>query len=75
MILAGDKLLLAGSKATVDAKDEISGFLWLFSAADGKNTAKYDLESPPVFNGLASYAGNAYITLQNGSLVCFGKKQ
>ncbi|MEI7904023.1 MAG: PQQ-binding-like beta-propeller repeat protein [Candidatus Firestonebacteria bacterium] len=75
MILAGDRLLLAGSKAAVDAKDEISGFLWLVSAADGKNTAKYDLESPPVFNGLASYAGNAYITLQNGSLICFGKKQ
>jgi hypothetical protein len=40
------------------------------SAADGKTLAQYDLDSPPVFDGMAAAAGRLYMTTVNGQVVC-----
>ena len=47
--------------------------LWLVSAANGKTLAEYKLESSPVFDGMIAARSRIFISLQDGSLVCFGK--
>jgi len=68
-------------KLKLEAPDKIeSAFLgrqgavlWRVSAADGKTLAEYKLESSPVFDGMIAARSRIYISLQDGSLVCFGK--
>jgi hypothetical protein len=43
------------------------------AAADGRQLAQYKLESPPVFDGMIAGRGRLFVSLQNGSLVCFGE--
>lgn len=47
--------------------------IWLVSTADGKTLSEYKLDSAPVFDGMIAARRRVYITLQDGSLVCFGK--
>ncbi len=47
--------------------------LWLVSAANGKTLAQYKLESSPVFDGMIAARSRIFISLQDGSLVCFGR--
>jgi outer membrane protein assembly factor BamB len=42
-------------------------------AADGQQLAEYPLDAPPVFDGMIAAQGRLFTSLQNGSLVCFGK--
>ena len=49
------------------------GVLWRVSATDGKTIAEYKLDSSPVFDGMIAAQNRIYISLQDGSLVCFGK--
>jgi hypothetical protein len=41
------------------------------SSADGKKLAEYDLDSPPIFDGMAAAAGRLYMSTVNGELLCF----
>jgi len=50
------------------------GHLWAVSAKDGEALAKYELDSMPVFDGMAAAAGRLYLTVQDGSVICFGKQ-
>ena len=69
------------SQLKLDAPDKIeSAFLgkqgavlWSVSAADGKTLAEYKLESAPIFDGMIAARNRIYISLQDGSIVCFGK--
>jgi len=47
--------------------------LCLVSAADGKSLSQYKLESSPVFDGMIAAGGRIFLSLENGSLVCFGE--
>jgi hypothetical protein len=47
--------------------------LLLVNATDGKQIAKYDLTSSPVFDGMIAAHDCIFASLENGSLVCFGK--
>jgi hypothetical protein len=47
--------------------------LLLVDTTDGKQMAKYDLASSPVFDGMIAAQGRIFAALENGSLVCFGK--
>ena len=40
------------------------------SATNGNTLAKYDLDSPPVFDGMAAAAGRLYMSTVNGQVVC-----
>ena len=41
------------------------------SAADGADLAQYELDSPPVFDGMAAAAGRLYMCTVNGELLCY----
>jgi len=47
------------------------GHLWAVSTEDGKKLAQYKLDVPPVFDGMAAVAGRLYLTLTDGSIVCY----
>jgi hypothetical protein len=87
MLLARQTLLVAGpadkvtevphEPAAVDPLAEAletrrGGRLLVVSAADGKTLADHELESPPVFDGMAAAQGRLYLATKGGRLVCMG---
>jgi len=46
--------------------------LWAVSAADGKPLARYELDSPPVFDGMAAAQGRLVTTTTSGRVLCLG---
>ncbi|MBM4094122.1 MAG: hypothetical protein FJ276_32655, partial [Planctomycetes bacterium] len=78
MILAGDKLFLAGPPDVVPEDDPYAAFegrrgaqLWCVAAADGKKLTEHALSSLPVFDGLIAAEGRLYLATLDGTLVCF----
>jgi outer membrane protein assembly factor BamB len=49
--------------------------LWVVSASDGKKLAEYNLESPPVWDGMAAANGRLYLATNDGKVLCFGGKE
>jgi outer membrane protein assembly factor BamB len=47
------------------------GLLLAVSAVDGEETARYDLASPPVFDGMIAANEKLYMSTMDGSVVCF----
>jgi hypothetical protein len=45
--------------------------LKVVSPADGRDLAQYELDYPPVFDGMAAAAGKLYISTVNGDLRCY----
>ena len=94
MLLAGDKLFLAGPRDLLDEKSlgrsfvidqtdtileqeaalagESGAVMAVVSAGDGTILAEYNLDSPPVFDGLAAARGRLFFTTVAGRLVCYG---
>jgi hypothetical protein len=64
--LANQSAALEGDKGAL---------LLAVSAAEGKTLAQYDLDSPPVFDGLVAANGRLYMTTVNGQVVCFQPDQ
>jgi len=63
----------AGADPLADAlKTSRGGRLLAVSAADGKTLADYELESPPVFDGMAAAGGRLYVATKDGRVVCMG---
>jgi len=80
MLLAGDRLLVAGPPDVVDPDDPLAAFegrkgavLQVVSAEDGLPLASRRLDSPPVFDGLSAAAGRLYLATRDGKVVCLGK--
>jgi len=48
--------------------------LWVFSKTDDRKLAEKKLDSPPVFDGMAAAKGRLYLSLEDGSIICFGEK-
>ena len=48
------------------------GSLWVVSTKDGSRRASFDLEAPPVFDGMIAADNKLYLSLMNGQIVCFG---
>ena len=42
------------------------------SASDGQELSEYNLESPPVWDGMAAANGRLYVAMKNGRILCFG---
>ena len=51
---------------------KLGGRLWAVSAADGKPVARYDLDAPPVFDGMAAARDRLFLTTMSGQVVCLG---
>jgi len=73
MALSPGGLLLAG-RVCERKSGKSRGFLWVVSGEDGKKQAEHDLDSPPAYDGLAIAGGQAYLALEDGSVVCFGRQ-
>jgi hypothetical protein len=81
MALAGGHLFVAGPPDVVPTDDPMAAFegrkgseLWVFSKTDGRKLAEKKLDSPPVFDGMAAAKGRLYLSLEDGSIICFGGK-
>ncbi len=80
MVLAGDRLFVAGPPDVIDPKDPLSAFegrkggvLYSINASTGDRVSEQTLPSPPVFNGLAAAHGHLVLALEDGAVACFGK--
>jgi len=76
MVLA-DKVLFVAGPAAADDGAEAPGrapaaLLLALSASDGAELARYRLDSPPVFDGLAAAGGRLYLATVNGRVACYG---
>ncbi len=49
---------------------KLGGRLWAVSAADGKPLARYHLDAPPVFDGMAAAGGRLFFATTGGQVVC-----
>ena len=51
---------------------ETGALLQAVSATTGEKLAEYHLESLPVFDGMAAAGSKLFITMKDGSVLCFG---
>jgi len=77
MVLAGERLYIAGPPDVVPPEDPLAAFegrmgarLWVVSATDGKKLAEYELDRVPVFDGMIAARGRLYVVTADGQLVC-----
>jgi len=59
------------ARAAFEGRKDI--YLRVVSAADGKKISEVKLDAMPVFDGMSAAGGKIYLSLKNGSVVCFGK--
>jgi hypothetical protein len=80
MVKAGDRVFAAGPpddrKAMGDELlavwyGERGGSLFAVAATDGTVEQERKLDSPPVWDGMASAYGRVFMSLMNGEVVCF----
>jgi hypothetical protein len=50
----------------------MGGVLWAASAATGEKLARYALDAPPTWDGLAAANGLLFLSLADGRIVCWG---
>jgi outer membrane protein assembly factor BamB len=76
MVLVGNVLFAAGWKDSVRLSKDLApagndSVLAVMSAADGEVMDEYSLAAEPVFDGMAAAYGKLYLSLKDGSVVCF----
>ena len=81
MVLAGQYLYIAGPPDIVDKDDPMAAFegrlggrLWVVSASDGEKLAEYELDHPPVLDGMIAAQERLYIAVTDGRLICMGRQ-
>ncbi len=55
-------------------RKESPGLLMAISASDGTELAQYQLDSSPVFDGMAAAYGRLYVSMEDGSLLCLAEE-
>ena len=82
IVLSEKHLFLAGPPDVLRADDPHAtlagsrgGLLVVVSTDDGAELSQYELEAPPVFDGLAAAGGRLYMATTDGSVVCFRGKR
>jgi len=82
MVLAGDKLFIAGPPDRFPDEDPLASVegrlgavLWAVSAVDGKKLFEHKLESLPVFDGMIAANGCLYLCTRDGEVVCLGDEK
>jgi outer membrane protein assembly factor BamB len=81
MAVTLDQLCVAGPPDVVDPSDPLAAFegrkggvLRIVGKTDGRTVSEHTLPSPPVFNGAAAAGGRLFLSLEDGSLACFGRR-
>jgi hypothetical protein len=79
MVLAGERLFVAGTPDVLDPKDPLGAFedragamLQVFSTRDGSLVKSHTLSSPPAFDGLSTARGRLYMATRDAKVICFG---
>ncbi len=77
MTLAGDRLFVAGPPDIVKENDPMASFegrmgglLQVYDADKGKSSREYELDAPPVFDGMIAVDGYLLIATTDGQVVC-----
>ena len=47
--------------------------LWVLDCATGQMKDEYEIEAPPVWDGMAAAGGRLFVSLKNGTVVCLGR--
>lgn len=76
MAKAADTLFLAGpmgdGTVSMDAYEGGEGTaLWAVSAADGADKAQYEMDAPPVFDGLIAAGNGLFVSMKDGTVARF----
>jgi hypothetical protein len=78
MVLAADRLFIAGPPDKVVAGDPFAAFegragamLQVFSVEDGSLVKSRELPSPPAFDGMSAAGGRLYLSTRDGKVICF----
>ncbi len=79
MVLADKVIFVAGpriekSDGQIDLNESRPAVLMAISASDGTELARYQLDSTPVFDGMAAAYGRLYISMEDGNLLCMSEK-
>ncbi|MHC4177194.1 MAG: outer membrane protein assembly factor BamB family protein [Planctomycetota bacterium] len=79
MVVTDDQLCVAGPPDVVEMDDPLAAFegrkggvLRIVDKADGRTVSEHKLASPPVFNGAAAANGRLLLSLEDGSVACYG---
>jgi hypothetical protein len=83
LIRAGHTLFVGGTSDTsaaetrsvppnVPSEEKSKGALLIASCSDGKTLDELQLDTPPVWDGIAAARGRLYVATTGGSLVCLG---
>ena len=74
MALSANTAFFSGSSYTYASKDKLIGhFLWRQLSTDGKLLKPIKLDVPPVYDGMAIAKGCVFLSLQDGTIKCWGK--
>ena len=76
LVKAGDALYIGGAEKTEALLRTTGGKgrVFVVSAADGSSKSTFQIERPPVFDGMAAANGKLFVSLQNGKLLCYSAK-
>jgi outer membrane protein assembly factor BamB len=79
MVLADKVIFIAGPRmetgdGQIDLNESRPAVLIAISASDGNELARYQLDSTPVFDGMAAAYGRLYVSMENGNLLCMSEK-
>jgi len=79
IVLADKVIFIAGpridtSEGQNDLNEDRGAVLLAISASAGTELAQYQLDSTPVFDGMAAAYGRLYISMENGNLLCMSEK-
>ena len=66
--VAGERVVVAGSRP-------FGGAVQLVDEAGGERIASADLESPPIYDGLAVAGRRVFVALEDGNIVCLGQRE
>jgi outer membrane protein assembly factor BamB len=70
LFLAGPPDVFASEEPAAAFAGQRGGLLCALSAADGKKLAQHELDSPPVFDGMAAAGGRLYLSTVDGQVLC-----
>ena len=81
MISAAETLAVAGPPDALIEGDTLAPFegraggrLAVLAKDDGRTLCELQLDSPPVFDGMATAGGRLYISLENGEVLCLAAR-
>ena len=70
-----DALKLSNSEEVLDAwNGKKGGRLMAVSSADGSKLGEIEIDSPPIFDGMAAAAGRLYMATADGKVICYADR-